>query len=111
MAWDEENNTNNGVLLDRINAFMVDDFPQLAPSAFSVYKPVTSEYSLVGNRKVPVVEILEHGTDKFSKVLRFMYSVPDSFHGHVTRLVAVINPCLELDQKLFGDKNQYRGLE
>lgn len=98
-------------MFDRQSAFIVDDNPQLEPEAFSASKSVTSQNSLMENRKVTAVAIREHGTEKFSKVLRFMYSVPDGVNNHFNRWVAVTKPGLELNHNLFGDKKQYGAVE
>lgn len=89
---------------------MTRDSPQLAPRDFLAYKYVALQHSL-GNWKVTAVSVQDYGTDRFSKMFLFMYSVPDCLHSHLNRWVAVIETGLELNHHFFQGKNQYGDVE
>lgn len=46
----------------------------------------------MGQRRISAIEIREHKTEKFSKVLRFSQLVPDGISRHLQSWIAVNNP-------------------
>jgi hypothetical protein len=76
------------VHLDRSRPFVVNDDPDAGPASFFCSKSFQRNRNN-SRTKVTAAAVREHGTVKFSKVLRFMYRVPPSVLGAVETWIAV----------------------
>lgn len=86
---------------DRRATFVINDNASMGQSVFMASKPLRTSGD-VGQRRVTALALREHGTSKFSKVLRFMYAVPNSIGKELTNWIAVPKPNITLHDTLFS---------
>lgn len=79
----------NNTSFDRRRAFIIDDNPGLGPEVFFATKNVASSGSFVELKKMTAVAVREHRTEKFAKILRFMYTVPSSVENALNTWIAI----------------------
>lgn len=92
--------------MDRRRGFVVDDNPALGPGAFFATKNVgASAATLVGQKKATAVAVREQGTEKFAKVLRFMYTVPTPVQEILNTWIAVPKPNYSFKKVLYTRRN------
>lgn len=92
---------------DRRRAFVINDEAQLGPAVFAASKALKT--TGVGQRRVTAVAVREHGTSKFSKVLRFMYALPSSVSAELDKWVAVPKPGVSTAQTLYSESTDVLG--
>lgn len=85
---------------DRRRPFVINDCPMLGPAVFSATKALRSPG--VGQRRITAVAVREHGTEKYSKVLRFMHAVPTPITYQLNQWVAVPKPVVSTTNSLFS---------
>jgi YqaJ-like viral recombinase domain len=76
------------VQLDRGRAFVLDDDPSSGPASFFCTKSFQN-CGASSRAQVTAAAVREHGTVKFSKILRFMYRVPSNVSRAVETWIAV----------------------
>ncbi|PXF49371.1 hypothetical protein BWQ96_00945 [Gracilariopsis chorda] len=96
--------------------FFIDDKLSLGPACFVGTKSVGAGLNgRVGNPMIAVVVVRKRGTGKFSKLHRFMYTVPQSIQGSLNTWVAVAKPGSNLKKALFheirGEGGSYQELK
>ena len=74
---------------DRRQAFVIDDAPDLGSECFMAFKRALPQGSRVGLRKMTAIAVREHGTQKFAKLIRFLYTVPTVQQESLNTCVAV----------------------
>lgn len=87
---------------DRKRAFIIDDAQQRGPASFHASKRLKGT-----TKSVAAVAVREHGTEKFSKVLRFLFQVPESMQRKLETWIAVPRPNVYQQYLFYGsvDKN------
>ena len=85
--WDSVQSRCGRMDFDRPKNFIVEDGPEAGQAAFFATKTLRGQGS--GRSKITAVAIRERGTEKFSKVIRFLYNLPSSFSDSLKNWVAV----------------------
>lgn len=73
---------------DRKRSFVIDDDAECAPEVFLATK------MLRGGRSIQGIAVREHGTDKFVKILRFIFVLPEELNKQLNKWVLVPRPCV-----------------
>lgn len=97
---------------DRRREFFVGDDPEMSPEVSFASKSVSSIERTADTNRITAVAVREHGTEKFAKLLRFMYTVPMALQEKLKKLIAVPKSkvCLNNTQ-LSGAQHQEKGLQ
>ena len=88
---------------DRRHNFIIDDSPELGPESFFARKRV-SECGRLVIQKVSAIAAREHGTEKYRKVLRFLYTVPEHVQDPLNTWLAVPKAGMDSTRTLFGSE-------
>ncbi|PXF43284.1 hypothetical protein BWQ96_06981 [Gracilariopsis chorda] len=94
---------------DRRRTFVIDNDPNLGPEAFFATKNAGTGRGRSRQRSMNAIAVRERGTDKFSKVLRFMYTVPAGIQDALNTWIAV--PKQNIDKKFTLFQTLRRGNE
>ena len=85
---------------DRRHNFIIDDSPELGPESFFARKRV-SKCARLGIPKVSAIAVREYGTEKYGKLLRFLYTVPDHVQDRLNTWLAVPKAGMDTTRTLF----------
>lgn len=95
-------------VLDRPRSFVINDGPDEGPASWWAVKNLKAPGRRAGvpdsSAKVTAVALREKGSDKFSKVIRFMYCVPSTLSKSLETWIAVPRNST-LSNKLFQKRN------
>lgn len=91
----------NVSVLDRRDSFVIDDNARMGQAFFTASKPLRTS-GTVGQRRVTAVAVREHGTKKYSRLLRFMHSVPSGVSKEFDRWIAVPKAPVSVSRTLFA---------
>lgn len=89
---------------ERRKKFIIDDHPDLGPEVFVATKSVPGVTQQMGHNKLVAIAVRERGTSKFSRILRFMHSIPQSIQESINTWIAVPKANLSLNNTLFSGK-------
>lgn len=73
---------------DRHKDLIIDEFSELGPAPFSARKQIF-ECAKLAIRNVTAIYVCEHGTEKYGKVKRFLYTVPEHVQDRWNTSLAV----------------------
>lgn len=91
--------------MDFGRAFVVDENPHSVPKVFIATKSDNPPYSArVGQKKMTTIAVREQGTEKFSKFLCFMYTVPASIRDRLNTWILVPKNNYSFSKVLFTSK-------
>lgn len=74
---------------DRPIGFVIPDDAGLGPEVFDATKTIQSTERRAGVKNVTAIAAREHGTAKYCKVLRFIFTIPDSLRESLDTWIAV----------------------
>ncbi|PXF43989.1 hypothetical protein BWQ96_06222 [Gracilariopsis chorda] len=93
---------------DRARTFILNDEPSQGPKTWFAGKTLEirnrGESHAVNRVKVTAVAVRERGTDKFSRIIRFIYSLPSSFSTLLESWIAVPK-CTRMIGTLFSKRD------
>ncbi|PXF43106.1 hypothetical protein BWQ96_07140 [Gracilariopsis chorda] len=93
---------------DRARTFILNDEPSQGPKTWFAGKTLKirnrGESHAVNRVKVTAVAVRERGTDKFSRIIRFIYSLPSSFSTLLESWIAVPK-CTRMFGTLFSKRD------
>ena len=90
----EVGNVASSRALDRRRAFIIDDSPEACPDAYFAVKYLKVSWGRKSGRiKATATAVRDRGTAKFSKVVRFLYSLPSDLAQSMEMWVAVRRQC------------------
>ena len=90
MAGEGDRSAFEGIILDRPEAFVINDDASCGPDVLSAVKALRAgDEETRSRRQVVVIAVRERPTRTFCKVIRFLYSVPPHISSAVDTWIAV----------------------